>query len=65
MITERDVFEEMINRAELRVGAPCSDFGTFFRRKYNIKGPLTLRALGKDLWNTYCKERRKFLKKVK
>ena len=49
-VTE-DVFEEMIKRAELRIGAPCSDFGTIFRKKENYKGPLTLNAMGRKLWN--------------
>lgn len=62
MITERDVFEAMLDRAELRIGAPCSDFGTIFRKKENYKGPLTLKAMGKDLWNKYCKERRAYIK---
>ena len=62
MITERDVFEAMLNRAELRVGAPCSDFGTMFRKKENYKGPLTLKAMGRELWNKYCRERKRFKK---
>lgn len=64
MITERDVFEAMLNGVELklRVGAPCSDFGTVFRKKENYKGPLTLKAMGRELWNKYCKERRAYIK---
>lgn len=62
MITEREVFEVMLNNAELRVGAPCSDFGTMFRKKENYKGPLTLKAMGRELWNKYCRERRQFNK---
>lgn len=62
MITEKDVFIEMIKRAELRVGAPCSDFCTIFRKKEDYKGPLTLNAMGKELWNKYCRERRAYIK---
>ena len=63
MITEKEVFEEMIKRAELRIGAPCSDFGTIFRKKENYKGPLTVNAMGRELWNKYCRERRAYTKK--
>ncbi len=62
MITEKDVLEYVLNNVELRLGAPCSDFGTIFRKKENYKGPLTIKAMGRELWNKYCRERRKFLK---
>lgn len=62
MITEREVFEAMLNNAELRIGAPCSDFGAKWRKDNNYKGPLTLKALGRELWNKYCRERRQYMK---
>lgn len=63
MITERDMFEIMLERAELRIGAPCTEFGSKWRKDNNYKGPLTANAMGKELWNKYCRERRQFLKK--
>lgn len=62
MITEREVFEAMLDKAELRVGAPCSDFGTKWRNDNNYKGPLTSTAMGRDLWNKYCNDRYHYLK---
>lgn len=57
MITEKEVFEYLMANAELKLGRPCTDFGSQWRKENNYKGPLTLKAMGRELWNKYCKDR--------
>ena len=57
MITEKDVFEAMLNGVEMRlnIGKPTTDFGEEFRKKFDYKGPLSKKAMGAELWNEYNK----------
>lgn len=57
MITEKEVFNYLLTNAELKLGRPCTDFGSQWRKENNYFGPLTLKAMGKDLWNKYYRDR--------
>lgn len=56
-ITEKDVFDYLLTQSEMRLGRPLTDFGSQWRQKHNWKGPLTLKAMGKELWNEYYRDR--------
>lgn len=56
-ITEKEVMEYLLQQSEIRLGRPLTDFGTMWRKKYDWNGPLTYKALGKEMWNVYCRDR--------
>ena len=65
-MTERDVFEALLAGEELKliIGKPVTEFGEYFKKKYNYKGSLSKKNMTKEMWALYNKEHYHWVKEL-